>query len=129
MPRSSEAFHLWAPGCHISSNYLNNLLINLGSEGPERLDDVLNDLVECPEPLTQDQTHVDVLQVQDSNGHVGTEDQYQQDEVSEVSNDQCCCNDSSPHLETSSNMKTMPTMWRTRRNTSTTTQYKVFRLI
>ena len=84
MLRSSEAFHLSAPGCHISSNYLNNLLINLGSEGPERLDDVLNDLVECPEPLTEDQTHVDVLQVENTNGHVGAEDEYQQDEVSEV---------------------------------------------
>ena len=33
---------------------------------------------------------MDVLQVKNSNGHVGTEDQYEQDEVSEVYNDQCC---------------------------------------
>ena len=85
MLRSSEAFHWLAPRRHISINYL--IIIwtsNLGSEGPERLDDVLDDLVEGSEPLTEDQTHVDVLQVQDTNGHVGTEDQYQQDEVSEV---------------------------------------------
>ena len=51
---------------------------------------MLNDLVEGSESLTKDHTHVDILQVKNSNGHVGTEDQYQQDEVSEVSNDQFC---------------------------------------
>ena len=30
---------------------------------------------------------MDVLQVKNSNGHVGTEDEYEQDEVSEVYND------------------------------------------
>ena len=76
---------------------------------------------------------MDVLQVKNSNGHVGTEDEYEQDEVSEVYNDinamQCNLGFLPSHLETSSNMKTMPTMWRTRRNSSTTTQYRVFRLI
>ena len=93
MPRSSEAFHWSVPEGNkvvLDSGSNNNLVSNLGSEGPERLDNVLNDLVEGSESLAKDHTHVDVLQVQDSNGHVGTEDQYQQDEVSEVSNDQCC---------------------------------------
>ena len=50
---------------------------------------MLNDLVEGSESLTKDHTHMDVLQVKNSNGHVGTEDEYEQDEVSEVYNDQC----------------------------------------
>ena len=36
----------------LGSERNNNLVTNLGSEGPERLDDVLNDLVEGSESLT-----------------------------------------------------------------------------
>ena len=42
---------------------------------------MLYDLVEGSESLAEDHTHVDVLEVQHSNGHVGTQDQYQQDQV------------------------------------------------
>ena len=59
------------------------LSIHLRSEGSEGLDNVLNDLVEGSESLAEDHTHVDVLEVKHSNGHVGTQDQYQQDQVSE----------------------------------------------
>ena len=42
---------------------------------------MLDDLVESSESLADDHTHVDVLEVKHSNGHVGTQDQYQQDQV------------------------------------------------
>ena len=45
---------------------------------------MLNDLVEGSESLTKDHTHVDILQVKNSNGHVGTEDEDEQNEVSEI---------------------------------------------
>ena len=57
------------------------LSIHLRSEGSEGLDNVLYDLVEGSESLAEDHTHVDVLEVQHSNGHVGTQDQHQQDQV------------------------------------------------
>ena len=50
---------------------------------------MLNDLVEGPESLAEDHTHVDILKVQNSNGHVGTEDENEQDEISEVHHEQC----------------------------------------
>ena len=53
----------------------------LGPEGPEGLDDVLDDLVEGPEPLAEDHGHVDVLEVQHRDGHVGTGDADQEDHV------------------------------------------------
>ena len=53
----------------------------LGPEGPERLDDVLDDLVEGPEPLAEDHGHVDVLEVEHRDGHVGAGDADQQDDV------------------------------------------------
>ena len=61
------------------------LSIHLRSEGSEGLDNVLYDLVEGSESLAEDHTHVDVLEVQHSNGHVGTQDQYQQDQVPKYS--------------------------------------------
>ena len=47
----------------------------------EWFDDVLNDLVEGPEPLAEDHSHVDVLEVEHSDGHVGAGDADQQDDV------------------------------------------------
>ena len=42
---------------------------------------MLDDLVESSESLADDHTHVDVLEVQHSDGHVGAEDQHEQDQV------------------------------------------------
>ena len=43
---------------------------------------MLDDLVESSESLADDHTHVDVLEIQHSDGHVGAKDQHEQDQVS-----------------------------------------------
>ena len=45
---------------------------------------MLYDLVEGSEPLTEDHAHVDVLEVQHTDGHVAAQDKDEQDQVSEL---------------------------------------------
>ena len=43
---------------------------------------MLDDLVESPKPLAENHAHVDVLEVEHGDGHVGTEDAHEEDAVS-----------------------------------------------
>ena len=54
----------------------------LSSKSSKWFDDVLDDLVESPKPLAENHAHVDVLEVEHGDGHVGTEDAHEEDAVS-----------------------------------------------